>query len=492
MLNGETKTATNATTKTAIIVWGIATVAILGVAAIGTLKIAYSGNLFVSDAIWSIPDKILSNSTNQTLFITDINADKETVKISQIKITAIATKNADPQLLTKITNLKLYIATNDPPETWQEIASTSKLTLQNQKNPIGWATFDTSLNIEPNPYVELKLALKGDTAFDTLTGSISFQIAGNNDIKARGFNSKRIITPKIGFKKGNWLKIVATPPNCDINCQKDSPSGWLDFYFEPERKFTKIEANFNWVKLPKMMNVGIYSAVIYTGFEYPYTTLYSGPQIILENGQMTRKVVFSVWDAWDNLTNTAIGTAKISSPWCTRFEGEGSGVSCFLPDNNWWQENKEYKITVEKSGWAGDMNMWSANIEDLRTHEKKLIGSIIVPNVKSYNGFGSLERGSGGFWEYFSGTPEATQCLTAEYSKIIRTQPIADGKWLPKKATYKNTNCIAARRYVAPNGTVIEEVGEGVIRPTREPKDGVLWDLPNDRELPTATNNLIK
>lgn len=312
-------------------------------------------------------------------------------------------------------------------------------------------------------------------------GSSLKLVIENMDIKGMGQNSKTVITSQ-GTASSYTFKIPP-PDNCDISskCASDLPSGWLDFYFKPDIKYTKIEANFNWIKLPRAMDVGIYAAVIYNGFEYEATTLYSGPQIILENGQTTRKILFSIWDAWDDSLNTAIGTAQPYSPWCQRFDGEGSGAQCFLPDNNWWRENEEYKITIEKDIELSDGVVWKGTIQNIRTHEEKLIGKIKVSNVKSYKGFGSLVKGSGGFWEYFGGAPIATQCLTAEYSKLIRTRPIADGKWLPERATYRNTNCIRARRYLSPTGTVIEEVGQGVNRLASEPIEGTLWDLPGDQ-----------
>ena len=277
------------------------------------------------------------------------------------------------------------------------------------------------------------------------------------------------------FGGGCECEICVELTNCNAVCHQANPGGWLSYNFE-HTGFEKFEIIFNWSDTPKENNVGIYPALLHFWFEAGQGG-YTGPQIeVFDSGDsIVKKVIFSIW----SMNNQGF-TAHPYSDWCDYGDTEGNFVRCMITDYE-WVEGKEYKITVQKDEELEDGVVWKAIIQDIELGQEKLIGKIKLEDQGIYNGYGLLRRDTGGFFEYYFG--DYNKCLQAEYGKITRKGPYADGKWLARKATYQNTECIRAKRYSPETGVIIEEVGEGVERSPDEPLTGILWEFDHDTSL---------
>ncbi len=259
---------------------------------------------------------------------------------------------------------------------------------------------------------------------------------------------------------------------CDSVCQEKSPGGHLSYDFfgeEPEPTFSKYEVVFNWTDTPELYEVGIYPALSQFYFENGGGG-YIGPQIeVDDSGQTVEKIIFTIWSMSNDYDTTHPYLGDCSNPDDLT---EGRNTQCRILDNA-WIEGKPYKVTIEKIEELEDGVVWGATITDLEAEVETLIGQIKLDDQPGYKGYGLLDDFSWGFFEYYYGN---TQCLEAEYGKIIRIGPVADDLWLPEQANYWHSECIRAITYSPQIGVIIEEVGEGVCRDPEAPREGILWD----------------
>ena len=269
---------------------------------------------------------------------------------------------------------------------------------------------------------------------------------------------------------------------CDPECQQRTPGGYVGYQFE-HSNFSKYEVIFNWSDTPRLNNVGIYPALLHFWFEAGQGG-YTGPQIeVFNSGERTvKKVIFSIWSM-----NNQQFTAHPYAQDCVYGDTEGNFVRCMITDYE-WNEGKEYKITVQKDEELADGVVWKAMIEDLQAGQERLIGKIKLDDQGAYKGYGLLRGDTGGFFEYYFGPHNA--CLEAEYGKIIRKGPYADGQWLPRKGTYEHSECIRAKTYSPDVGVIVEEVGKGVERSPEEPLKGTLWESEHDIPISPTTTTL--
>jgi len=277
---------------------------------------------------------------------------------------------------------------------------------------------------------------------------------------------------------------------CNIECQNDNPGGYFGYDFE-HSKGTKIESIFNWQITPKDNYVGLYEMTHGIGFEIGQGG-YTGPQIEIQNGQVVKKVIFSIWNSFSDHA-----TAHPYSDWCSAGPADPSqgefAVQCMLasnktnPNQNFtWRDGVDYKILIERDEILSDGVVWKGTIKDMSTGQVTLIGKIKLDDQPPYKGQGLLAGHNGGFAEYYLGNNN--RCLDAEYNKIIRKGPYLDGKWLAKRATFQNSFCITSKRYSPKPGVIVEEMGYGVNNPANplQPArfvDQILWDLPNDLDI---------
>ena len=280
---------------------------------------------------------------------------------------------------------------------------------------------------------------------------------------------------------------------CDYECQQKTPGGYVGYQFG-YGSFSKYEIIFNWSDTPKENDVGIYPALLH--FWFADGGGYTGPQIEVHNSgtKIVKKVIFSIW------SNSPVGfTAHPYCPHCVYGDTEGNFAQCVIHNDpsatrgqyyeQIWVEGKDYKITVQKDEELADGVVWEALIEDLESGEERLVGKIKLDDQEPYKGYGLLNGSTGGFFEYYFGSHN--NCLEAEYGRIIRIGPIANGNWLPRYATYQHSECIRAETYSPEVGVIIEEVGEGVERSPEESLEGILWEFRRDihiSELPQLQN----
>jgi hypothetical protein len=327
-------------------------------------------------------------------------------------------------------------------------------------------------------------------------------------------NGSWIGTSELPEEKYYYFKITATdtsdqtdiwedhiscqePGPCDYECQQTSPGGRLQHLFE-NSPFSKYEVVFNWTDTPELYDVGIYPALLQFYFEAGQGG-YVGPQIeVHDSGErIVKKLILSIW-SMNNEEYTAHPYPEDCH--CTYGTSEGKFVQCLIHDDPytergiyleemWWEEGKEYKITVEKDEELADGVVWKATILDLDTLVENEIGRIKLDDQPGYEGYGLLGGFSWGFFEYYYGNE---RCLDAEYGKIIRIGPVADDVWLPAKATYWHNECITAITYSPEDGVIIEEVGEGVVRDPEEPIEEYipLWDYEDDIPLSTLPQEI--
>lgn len=271
-----------------------------------------------------------------------------------------------------------------------------------------------------------------------------------------------------------------------------NPGNWIDYYFEDGHLFSKLEIIFNWKNLPTK-KAGIYPALLQFGFEEG-SGGYMGPQVtgVDSSGNVKKSLLFSIWDGCDLELDEASCDEHTAIPWhenCQYFGGEGTGAQCFIntdgplrfSSGEFWEEDKEYKMIVEKEMDVEDGVIWRAVIQDIETSEGILIGKIKLKDREGKKGYGLLKSHTRGFFEYF--LSDNALCDEAEYTQIIRKGPVGDGKWLARRSTSANqVCCLKSKQSSQVPGIVIGEYGEGVERPSDEPKVNVLWEFGSDIE----------
>jgi hypothetical protein len=268
----------------------------------------------------------------------------------------------------------------------------------------------------------------------------------------------------------NWQDRIASGNTTSLG---SNPGGYVGYRFE-HNYFSKFDIFFNWTNIPQIYPVGIYPCLLQFWFQSNQGG-YIGPQIELSSkDQIVRKLIFTIW-SMNNETFTVHPYAGDCS--YSPNDIEGKNVQCRLRDLA-WEEGKLYKITVQQDTVLEDGVVWKATITDLQNNSEVLIGKIKLDDQTPFKGYGALQEYTGGFFEYYFGSHN--ECFEAEYGRIIRIGPYADGKWLANKGTYDNGDCLRSLRSSPRIGTIIEQVGQGVERSPNDPVKGILWDLIHD------------
>ena len=298
-------------------------------------------------------------------------------------------------------------------------------------------------------------------------------------------------------EKGNYdLKITATDTSdqtsilegsifcgephdlCDCYCQQATPGGEVGYEFGGS-DFTKYKVIFNLTDTLDLYDVGISTELLKFQFDNKGKG-YIGPQIEFNSSSNTteKKVIFSI-ESMNDEEYTA-HPYPTDCPECYVDDAIEGKLVRWMIDYD-WIEGKNYKITVQKDEVVDGGVVWNATIEDLLEPEAEplLIGKIKLDDQEGHDGYGLLDGYAWGSFEYDSGNK---QCLDAEHVKIIRIGPVGEnesGLWLPREATYENTECIRAIRYLPeyfPLGVIVEEVGAGVERDPEDLLTDTLWD----------------
>lgn len=176
-----------------------------------------------------------------------------------------------------------------------------------------------------------------------------------------------------------------------------------------------------WNTVPQLGVTGVYSGMML--YFQSGGTGYFGTQI---DGDGTRKVIFSMWDA----SSTVISVQPAMSP-CVRFGHEGSGVSCI--QRYQWIEGREYKFHVQSAGQTATTVNWTATVTDTVSNSAFTIGTITVTNQGTFQGYGQLRPSTQNFLEHFGYVAADVPCESLPYAKVTWRGPfVTDGTVAPK------------------------------------------------------------
>ncbi len=206
---------------------------------------------------------------------------------------------------------------------------------------------------------------------------------------------------------------------CQMLCAGTIPLHVIDpqFHFEEKGPFYNLDAYVKWEYVPE-------SGSVHTAFNFLFengTVGYIASQIYRVNGEVKKKVGFSIWDVYD-YANTAIPTENYGN--CERFSHEGTGTGCGIDYD--WIPNREYRLRV----WVlwqlnlPDSEQWYGVIQDTVTGVETPIGVIEVKNTGKYKGYGRLSQESIIFLEHFA--LDDLTCSKLPYVRVSWRGPYAD------------------------------------------------------------------
>ncbi len=101
-----------------------------------------------------------------------------------------------------------------------------------------------------------------------------------------------------------------------------------------------------------------------------------------KDGYEGKKAIFSMWDTGANMV-------QAETPHCKRFGHEGTGAMCLIKYD--WEVGHEYKFFahLHQSAQTNRMAM-SAYIVDITAKKETHIGTINIPDVSGYRGYGNI------------------------------------------------------------------------------------------------------
>merc|ERR1712190_623808 len=124
---------------------------------------------------------------------------------------------------------------------------------------------------------------------------------------------------------------------------------------------------------------------------------------------------------------------------CGRFGGEGTGSHCriFYP----FLEGRSYTVRIELSGATSTGELLTGYIIDTVTGERSTIGTLLLPTVTPYQGFGRLIMKGAAFQEYF----KATGCEGQAFSSVGLMGPYFSNRSVVASqafANFANPECL--------------------------------------------------